>query len=94
MKKSLFEVRLTCHIEEGTLAEYPRVEKALLTPEEQELEFQYRDRHIYAVGHGAAVDWSLQADRPPCIQTEFMPAVEVPQVTTDLPGPYQEALRM
>lgn len=94
LENALFEARLTCYVEGGALAEYPRVDKALLTLEEQELEFQYKDRHIYAVGHGAAVDWHLQADRPPCIQTEFMPAVKVPEVTTDLPNPHQEAMDM
>ncbi len=94
MEKSLYEACLTCYVESGKLAEYPRVDKSLLTCEEQELEFQYRDKHIYAVGHGAAVNWTLEADQPPCIQTEFMPAVEVPLVTTDLPGPELEVLGM
>lgn len=94
LEKSLFEARLTCFVEEGKLAEYPRVDKSLLTPEEQELELQYRDRHIYAVGHGAAVDWCLEDDQPPRIQTDFMPAVEVPQVTTDLAGPPMDVMGM
>ena len=81
----LFEMQLTCFLEAGELAEYPRVDGSLLTEEEQELELQYRDRHIFAVGHGGAVNWILEEGRPPCIQTDFMPAVQVPQVTTELP---------
>ena len=84
LRKSLFETRLTCFIEEGSLADYPRVDKSLLTEEEQELELQYRHKHIYAIGHGAAVNWAVEGNRPPRIETDFMPTVEVPQVTSDL----------
>ncbi len=85
IEKCLFEAQLTCFLEAGELAEYPRVDKSLLTEEEQELELQYKDRHIYAVGHGGAVNWTLEEGSLPCIRTEFMPVVEVPQVTTELP---------
>lgn len=81
VEQSLFEARLECAIEEGELAEYPRVDRNLLTEEEQELEFQYRERHIYAVGHGAAVDWDVTLDGRARIRSEFVPAVEVPIVS-------------
>ncbi len=93
-EKSLFEVHLACFVEAGELIEYPRVDRSLLTEEEQELELQYRKRHIYAIGHGAAVNWCLPKDDPPHIWTEFMPAVEVPQVTTELPGTVWPVLSM
>ena len=60
VEKSLFEARIECVIESGTLVDYPRVDPSLLTEEEQELELQYRQQRIYAIGHGAAVDWELQ----------------------------------
>ena len=94
MKKSLFETRLTCFIEEGSLADYPRVDKSLLTEEEQELELQYRHKHIYAIGHGAAVNWVVEGNQPPRIETDFMPTVEVPQVTSDLSDVEEEVLDM
>ena len=50
VKKSLFEERLECAIESGELIEYPRVDPSLLTDEERELELQYRERRIYAIG--------------------------------------------
>ena len=83
--KSLFEARLECAVEGGQLVEYPRVDPSLLTEEEQELELQYRDRRIYAVGHGAAVDWLVPADGVPRIRSEFIPYVEVP-ITTNAIG--------
>ena len=64
------------------LSEYPRVDKTLLSNEEQEIELQYSHKGIYAVGHGAAVDWSLDGPDSARIWTEFLPAVEVKRVKT------------
>ena len=85
-ERRLFEVRLECVVEAGELAEYPRVDPALLTDEEQEIELRYRDTHIYAIGHGAAADWVLEPGRPPRIRSACMPAVDVPLVTTQVDG--------
>ena len=82
--KALFEARIECAVEGGQLAEYPRVDPSLLTEEEQELELQYRDRRIYAVGHGAAVDWDVPELGVPHIRSEFMPCVEVRSMTNTL----------
>lgn len=84
LKLSLFEVKLACYIEKGIVGEYPRVEFSLLDHEEQELELQYKNRKIYAVGHGCAVDWHLDGECVRELRSEFMPAVEVPQVTADV----------
>ena len=83
IEKSLFETRVECLVESGELVEYPRVDPALLTEEEQELELQYKDRRIYAVGHGAAVDWDAGPHHPPRIWSEFMPTAETPMMTVD-----------
>ncbi len=93
-ERSLFEARLECAVESGELAEYPRVDPALLTDEEQEIELRYRDRRIYAIGHGAAADWTLEPGRPPRIRTECMPAVDVPAVTTQAGGSFDDVLVM
>ena len=81
--KSLFEAGLACVVESGELVDYPRVDPGLLTEEEQELELQYRELSIYAVGHGAAVNWDVRPQRAARIWSEFMPATEVPMVNTD-----------
>ena len=93
-ERRLFEARLECEVEAGDLAEYPRVDPALLTDEEQEIELRYRDRRIYAIGHGAAADWALEPGRPPRIRTECVPAVDVPAVTTQAGGVFDDALVM
>ena len=86
IEQSLFEVNLRCFLEAGEIGTYPRVDKCLLSEEDQELELQYKHRHIYAIGHGAAVDWRVEQNNVKEIWTEFMPAVEVPQVTADVAG--------
>lgn len=83
-EKSLFEVELGCYLEHGEIGTYPRVEYSLLSEEEQELELQYRNRKIYAVGHGAATDWRVENGIVREIYSDFMPTVEVPQVTADV----------
>ena len=91
-ERCLFEAGLECEIVNGELAEYPRVDPALLTEEERELELQYRHKRIYAVGHGAAVDWSVEPGTPSRIWADFMPDVDVPLVTVNAQGVDQDVL--
>ena len=84
VSKSLFEARLECVIESGELVDYPRVDPSLLSKEEQELELQYRDQRIYAVGHGAAANWDVRPGRAARIWSEFMPDAEVPMMTVNI----------
>jgi hypothetical protein len=82
-KKALFNVELSCIIESGELNVYPSTDKALLSDEEKEIELRYKDQHIYAVGHGAAADWKINSEGKNEIFADFMPTIEVPQVTAD-----------
>ena len=84
--KSLFEAELSCVVESGELAEYPRVDPSLLTEEEQELELQYREQRIHAVGHGAAANWDVGAGREARVWSDFMPEAEVPMMTVNTGG--------
>ena len=86
VEKSLFEARLECVIESGELVDYPRVDPRLLTEEEQELELQYRQQRIYAIGHGAAADWELNRGQPARIWSDFIPESEVPLITVETLG--------
>ena len=81
--KALFQVDLRCAVASGDIVEYPRVNPSLLTEEEQELELQYKERRIYAVGHGAAAGWRIEAQAPPEIWADFMPTVETPAMTVE-----------
>jgi len=82
-ERSLLEVELECFVHQGAVGPYPRADFHLLSDEEQELELRYRNQIIYAIGHGAAVDWTPDGDRVVSIRTEFLPKVEVPRVDPD-----------
>lgn len=86
VERSLFQVRLECLVEQGEVVDYPRVDPTLLDDEERELELQYRDRRIFAVGHGAAVDWHVDSDEPACIRSDFLPRAETPIVSVESRG--------
>mgnify|MGYP000680381515 CR=1 FL=1 len=93
-KKSLFEVVLKCFIDHKIVFNYPSVNKALLSDEEKEIELRYKDEHVYAVGHGVAVDWQLNTQVGGYLEiySDFMPTVEVPQVTVDISEHLSKAL--
>ncbi|QIW15684.1 hypothetical protein A4G20_04735 [Pasteurellaceae bacterium RH1A] len=83
---ALFATRLHCFIRQGEVDTYPTAEYSLLSEEEQERVLQYANNKVFAVGHGAAVQWnfdSLEKKKVCEIYTDFMPLVEVPQVTAD-----------
>lgn len=92
--RTLFEVKFDCFIDHGVVGDYPRVEYSLLNEEEQEIELQYKHRKIYAIGHGSAVDWREKDGKVTEISSDFMPVVEVPQVTADVAGGDNQILQM
>ena len=85
-RHTLFEVELKCIVEKGSVDVYPSKDKTLLSDEEKEIELRYKDLHIYAVGHGTAVDWARNKHDKMEIWIDFLPTVEVPQVTADTGG--------
>lgn len=84
--KALFQAALSCFVVGGNIVEYPRLNPSLLTKEEQELELQYRNRRIYAVGHGAAADWNVEGQDLPEVRADFMPTVETSNMTVEESG--------
>lgn len=84
LEATLFEARLDCRVVSGNVGDYPSVDYSLLDDEMQELSLQYQHKKIYAVGHGCAVDWILNGDEVQSIHSDFMPTVEVPQMTADV----------
>ncbi len=85
-ENTLFEIEFLCIVESGNVDVYPSKNKALLSDEEKEIELRYKDLHIYAVGHGTAVNWKRNKQKQMEIWTDFLPTVEVPQVTADTGG--------
>ena len=91
---ALFDVQLQCVIEEGQVGQYPKAQFSNLSEEEQELDLRYRHNDVYAVGHGAAAEWDISDGRVNEIRTDFLPKVEVPQVSTEAPGVNGETLSL
>lgn len=83
-ENSLFAVNLQCCIDKNAVRDYPRTSTELLTPEERELELRYKDEQLLAVGHGTAAAWREASNGLDLeIYSDFMPTVEVPQVTAN-----------
>jgi len=91
----LFQVQMKCRPASGVPA-YPDAPSVSEDEETQELALQYRSLPTFAVGHGCGVAWSEPiGGSVDAVAVDFMPAVEVPPVTTDiesLPPGVQEAL--
>ena len=62
-------------------SEYRSLEGMPEDSEELELAMMYRERRVFAVGHGCAANWTeSQGDRASRLATEVIPAVVVPPV--------------
>ena len=81
---ALFEASLQCVVDAGEVGPYPGVQYSLLSEEEQELELQYREHRIYAIGHGVAVDWQIRYGRVHRLNSDFLPRTEVPGVSAEV----------
>lgn len=90
---SLFQVRLACVPHQGRILPYPRAAGVRLTPDEEELELQYRHHQTFGLGHGVAADW-VHGDHDEIreLSTSFLPGVKVPLVTTSNPDLPEQAL--
>lgn len=57
----------------------------VLDDEEQSLELQYRNKHVYGTGLGTAVNWDIDAKGSGYIRNDFFPECEVPSMDFNLP---------
>lgn len=58
----------------------------LLDAEEQSLELQYRNKHVYGTGLGTAVNWKVDDSGAGFICNDFFPEFEVPSMDFALPS--------
>lgn len=80
---AVFQVELEVRAGDGgVIEEYDTTRALELDDESAELRLRYRNRKIYAVGHGMAADW--EADQEPCTKVwlEPVPAHVVPAIET------------
>ena len=52
----------------------------VLDEEEQSLELQYQNKHVYGTGLGTAVNWDIDAKGSGYIRNDFFPECEVPSM--------------
>lgn len=80
----LFQVRMRCRPDSGVTA-YPDPPTISEDVEAEELALQYRALPAFAVGHGCGVEWpEAISAHVKSVAVDFMPAVEVPPVTTNI----------
>lgn len=68
-----------------------------IDPEEQSLELQYRNKHVYGTGLGTSVNWNIDIEGNGEIYNDFFPEVEVPSMDFSIPqgfGIHKKALSM
>ncbi|MFC9614383.1 helicase-related protein [Streptomyces sp. NPDC056938] len=79
----LFQVRLAVTPCAGAqILEYDTTRSIDTDPESAELRLRYRNRKVYAVGHGMAADWKFTAGRCTKVFLDPVPAFVVPAVET------------
>ena len=68
----LYRVSIDCQAVEGSIIPFPAAFRSTDDEEEDELNFLYRHKKIYASGHGCSVKWK-EVEGKMVASTEFMP---------------------
>lgn len=83
ISKMLYQVALSvAPTEGGRFLEYDPARSFDVDDEAAELRLRYRDRKVYAVGHGMAADWTFEEDLCTRIWLDPVPSFVVPAVET------------
>ena len=98
IESMLFQAALTVTaVPGGRVLEYRGAAPITLDSEAAELRLRFRDKKVYAVGHGMAADWNLSEGACTSVRLEAVPAFVVPAVETTGFKPHTpeaEALRL
>ncbi|MFD3694566.1 helicase-related protein [Streptomyces sp. NPDC058646] len=88
----LFQIALgVTPARDGQIFEYDGARSLDLDEESAELRLRYRDKRVYAVGHGMAADWDLRDGACTRVFLDPVPAYVVPAVETTGFAPGSEA---
>lgn len=80
------ELQIATSNNEFTFSEYAgNVDFNILDNEEQSLNLQYRNKHVYGTGLGTAVYWDINDKGEGIIRNDYFPEVEVPPMDFNLP---------
>lgn len=69
-----------CAVKNGEIREYPSTNILTTDIEEQELQVIYRQKKVYAVGHGCSANWDTERQFPGYLKTEVLPTAYVPGI--------------
>lgn len=87
-EKCLFQTRMSirCLDATGSSVVQPYPEPQWQRDEEEMgLSLLFRDRTMFAMGHGCAANWDSEGGKPPtALSTEVLPSVDVPNVTPEI----------
>lgn len=90
----LFQVSLgVTPAHDGQIREYDAARSIDLDDESAELRLRYRDKRVYAVGHGMAANWDLRDGACTRVFLDPVPAYVVPAVETIGLAPESEAAK-
>lgn len=81
--QTFFQVglRVVASTGDAVFAEYPRTAGTSIDEEDLAIALLYRNRRVFAVGHGCAADWSgVAGDRASSVAAEVLPSVVVPPI--------------
>jgi len=83
--QSSFQVTFVSAVGEALILPYPRKEALKPDNEEKSLSLLYHKMETFAVGHGCAADWKLEAglQRASQIVAECLPWFETPSITSE-----------
>lgn len=80
-QQEFFQVQLELKGDvKGAFSEYASADLGASDDEELALAMLYRERRVFAVGHGCAVDWSSSGPSASVLRTAIVPAVAIPPV--------------
>ena len=90
---ALYQVGMTVRSIGGRILPYRSVEDLRLDPEQEELAVRYRDRQVFAVGHGTSVRWDLD-DAGGCVSVSLDPIPRYTVPTVEAKKSTAEILRL
>ena len=73
----LYQASISLDSEYGIILPYPSTRTAFSNEDEEELAIRYEHEKIYGIGHGCAVDWSVNQFGEVALSTTFVPSYEV-----------------
>jgi hypothetical protein len=73
----IYQVGFKCILNSGKIKKYPSISRLSFDDEEEELELQYENKTLFAIGHGCSAIWDLNSKEIKSVETSWIPEVEM-----------------